>query len=221
MLVEALVATPAQADLWPHQHDRGAVAFGVVVLALGLAVVWGRHLLGRARTRASLIALGVGAGTLLCAAAAAGYPWQQRYLRHWYAPSPKTSDLAPVWGYFRHIRDARIAVVGTYGEFLLYPLLGRDDSNRVDYVAHVGPHGSFTPITSCREFRLAVDAGHFDYLITTPTRNFWVPHQLFYAPEGSWTASDPAARVLMSYLVAGRRVSVFGLTGPLDPSACP
>ncbi len=218
-LVAAFAATADQASLWPHQHYRAAVGFGIVGLGLGMAVVWAP--LSAPRWRAGRIAVAAGAVVLLGAGAAAGYPWQQRYLRGRYGPKPKTSNLAPVWDYFRGMRNVRIGLVGTYGEFFSYPLIGNDDSNRVQYIARYGPHGSFTPITSCREFRRAVSDGHFRYLITTPTRNFWIPHELFYSPEGSWTVSDPAAHLVLSYLAAGRRVSVFRLSGPLNPGACP
>jgi hypothetical protein len=217
-LVAAFAATADRASLWPHQHYRAAIVFGVVILASGMAVVWAP--LALTRWRASRIALVTGAVILLGASAAAGYPWQQRYLRRWYGPKPKTSELARVWDYFRGIRDARIGLVGTYGEFFSYPMMGQDDSNRVQYIARHGPHGSFIPINSCQEFRRAVSAGHFRYLITTPTRNFWDPHRLAFSPEGGWTISDSNARLLFSYLAAGRRVSVFRLSGMLDPGEC-
>ncbi len=218
ILVAAFAATADQASLWPHQHYRAAIGFGVVVLALGIALVWAPRVLPR--WRAGRIAVAASAVILLGAGAAAGYPWQQRYLRRWYGPRPKTSELTRVWDYFRGIREARIGLVGTYGEFFSYPMLGQDDSNRVQYIARYGPHGSFIPIESCQEFRRAVSAGHFRYLITTPTRNFWDPHRLAFSPEGSWTISDPNAHLLFSYLAAGRRVSVFRLSAVLNPGGC-
>jgi hypothetical protein len=218
VLVVVFAATVDQANLWPHQHYRAAVGFGVVVLALGMLVVSARRVLWRGR--AGRIVLAAGAVILLGAGAAAGYPWQQRYLRGRYGPKPKTSNLARVWDYFRGIRHTRIGLVGTYGEFFSYPMMGNDDSNRVQYIARYGPHGAFTLIKTCREFRRAVSAGRFRYLVTTPTRNFWDPHRLFYSPEGSWTISDPGAHLMFSYLAAGRRVSLFELSGQLHPAAC-
>jgi hypothetical protein len=225
-LAAVLVATVAKPVLWPHQQYRAAIGLGLAILALGLAVVWAPAAMARRRasasgTRSLRIAAVVAAAALLGASAAAGYPWQQRYLRGRYGPKPRTSDLARVWGFFRGMRHVRIGLVGTYGEFLSYPMLGNDDSNRIQYIAHHAAHGSFTPITSCPEFRLAVNAGHFRYLVTTPNRDFWVPHQLFFSPEGDWTVSDPAAHTRFSYLAARRRVSVFELSGALDPGACP
>jgi hypothetical protein len=227
-LAAAFVATVAKPVLWPHQHYRAAIGLGLAVLALGAAVVWAPPAVARwrsgggaAATRTVRLALAVVAATLLCAGAAAGYPWQQRYLRARYGPRPKTSELTRVWEFFRGKHHARVGLAGTYGEFLSYPMLGGDDSNRVQYIAHHGPHGSFTPILGCPEFRRAVDAGHFRYLVTTPRRDFWIPHQLFFSPEGGWTVLDPAARLVFSYLAAGQRVSVFSLVGQLDPATCP
>jgi hypothetical protein len=89
------------------------------------------------------------------------------------------------------------------------------------YVAHHGPHGSFTPIASCREWRRSVDAGRFRYLITTPERDYWRANQLRPAPEGGWTRGDPAAHLLFSRRVTGQPVDVFVLHGALDPAGCP
>ncbi len=227
-LAAVFVATVAKSVLWPYQHYRAAIGLGLAVLALGLALVWAPPALARWRaadgsggTRTARLAFVVAAAMLVGAGAAAGYPWQQRYLRGRYGPKPKTSELTRVWEFFRGRHRARIGVLGTYGEFLSYPMLGGDDSNRVQYIANHGPHGSFTSITGCPEFRRAVNAGHFRYLVTTPRRDFWIPHQLFFSPEGGWTTSDPAAHLRFSYLAAGQRVSVFELAGRLDPAGCP
>ena len=50
-------------------------------------------------------------------------------------------------------------VVGTFGGFFAYPFFGLDVSNRVQYVAHRGPHGSFTQIPTCLAGVTAIDAG--------------------------------------------------------------
>jgi hypothetical protein len=112
-------------------------------------------------------------------------------------------------------------LAGTFGGFFSYPLLGLDDSNRVDYLAHHGAHGSFTPIRTCRAWRTAVNAGRYRYLVTTPARDPWHPRGLEYSPEGQWTASDRAARVVFRQVAHGQPISVFALTGPLTPGTCP
>jgi hypothetical protein len=236
-LAVVLVATIAQASLWPAQHVPGAVGLGLAVAVAGL-LIWvlrdraairlvraavaapgraGRALVaapGRILTLA-IVAL------LLLAGAAGGYALQRHYLRGRYAFGPGVSYLAKVWALFRHVRDSRVAVVGTFGGFFSYPLYGPDESNRVQYVARRGPRGSFTTITGCPQWRAAVNAGHFRYVVATPGRDPWHPKPLRQSPEGTWTASDPAARLLYTRRATGQVISVFELHGPLDPALCP
>ena len=167
------------------------------------------------------IVLIAGAVVLLTAGAAAGYTWQRHYMRGRYQFRKGVSYMAHVWSMFRTVRNARIGVGGTYGGFFSYPLFGANLSNTVKYIAHTGPHGSFTPITSCQAWRTAVNAGHFRYLVTTPGREFWEPKVLLPSPEGRWTASDPNARLIYTKHALGQEISVFELTGPLDPASCP
>ena len=86
--------------------------------------------------------------------------------------------------------------------------------------ARRGPHGSFTPIGSCAEWRAAVNAGHFRYLVTTPARDPWHPKPLHPSPEGRWTASDPAARLIYTRRATGQPISIYELSGPLHPRSC-
>ncbi len=157
---------------------------------------------------------------LLIALAAAGYPWQQHYLRGRYAFHPGVSSLAKAWALFRGVHGARVGLVGTFGGFFSYPLFGTADSNHVQYIAKRGPHGSFTALTTCQEWRTAVNAGHYRFLLTTPARDPWRPKALQASPEGAWTASDPDARLLYTRRAAGQRISVYELRGRLDPGAC-
>lgn len=153
-------------------------------------------------------------------AAVLGYFGQRSYFRHRYAYQPGISHLAPVWAYFRGISHARVGLVGTYGGFFAYPLYGRLDSNRVVYLGHRGPHGSFTPIRTCRGWRAAVNAQHLDLLVTTPARDPWHPRRLTPSPERAWTASDPAARIVFQAATGSQPATVFALSGPLRPAGC-
>jgi hypothetical protein len=65
-----------------------------------------------------------------------------------------------------------------------------------------------------------VNRGQFQYLITTPERDYWRPRQLRPAPEGGWTKSDPHARLLFRRRVTGQAVDAFTLRGPLNPAGC-
>lgn len=224
-LVAVLVATIARAQLWPGHHLVAALAVAGAPVVLGLiagGLGWvarpGRR--GRRSVLGARAALAVGAIALLGAGAAAGYALQRDYLRGRYAFHPGINYLGRLWARFRTVHHARVGVVGTFGGYFTYPLFGLDTSNRVQYIAKRGPHGSFTPIASCSEFRAAVNAGHFRYLITTPGRSPWQARKLSPSPESAWTASDPAAHLLFSQRAGGPRLSLYRLDAPLDPSGC-
>jgi hypothetical protein len=202
-LAALLLATVAEPKLWPSAHTLGAIAIGVAAIVL-LA-------LSRAR-----LALAAAALALLIA----GYPLQNHYLRGRYVYHPNVSSLAQVWANFRTIHDARVGVVGTFGGFFTYPLDGLDDSNRVQYIAQRGPHGSFTPITTCARWRAQVNDAHLKYLITTPARDPWHPRVLTPSPETGWTAGDPAAQPIYRETALGQPIVVYRIRGPLDPGGC-
>jgi hypothetical protein len=203
-LAAILAATLVQPQLWPGAHTVGAVAIGAAAIAL----------IALTRTRVAVVAAAILALVL------AGYPLQKHYLRDRYTYHPGVSYLAPIWAQFRNIHNARVGIVGTFGGFFSYPLFGLDDSNRVRYVAENGPHGSFTPITTCARWRAQVNSDHLDYLITTPARDPWHPRSLQPSPEDAWTASDPAAEPIYRELATGQPIVVYRIRGPLNPSRC-
>ncbi len=201
-LAALLAATVAQPRLWPA-HTVAAIAIGAAALVL-LALTRNKH------------ALAAAALALLIA----GYPLQNHYLRGRYVYHPNVSSLARVWEMFRTVHHARVGIVGTYGGFFSYPLFGLDVSNRVQYVAQRGPHGSFTPITSCARWREQVNAAHLEYLVTTPARDPWHPRVLSPSPETGWTASDPAAQPIYRSTAQGQPIVVYRIRGSLDPGTC-
>lgn len=215
LLVAVLTATLAQGHLWPSRHVWGQllVAAAVIVFVLILAGT----AMGALRRP---VAIAVAAAAVVLASGL-GYLAQRSYLRSRYAFQPGVSYLAHLWDFFRHVHDARVGVVGTFGGFFAYPLLGVDDSNRVQYIGLRGPNGSFSAIDSCPQWRRSVNAAHLRYLVSTPARDPWRPKLLSPSPAQSWTASDPAARVVYERRAAGQRVTVFELLGPLAASRCP
>ncbi len=208
-LAIAFLLTVIHARLWSSPWLPGAL----LVAAFATAAVLAPALV---RPRA----LVAGGAALLVIAAVAGYPVQRHYLSGKYAFQPGISALSRVWAFFRSIHDARVGVAGTFGAFATYPLYGVDDSNRVQYIAAHGPHGSFTAIRTCPAWRAAVNAGHYRYVVTTPDRDPWRRRQLTPSPEGGWIATDPAARRIFGYVAVGRPIQVFKLSGPLDVSGC-
>ncbi len=230
-LAALLAGTVAQTVLWPRQHRLEAILIGAVVLLAAVAAVAPRPVRagpvtwrpgGRSvRATRSRVPLALAAAVLLAAGIAAGYRLQAHYLRARYAYQPGVSYLARVWARFRTVRDANVGVVGTFGGFFSYPLFGLDDSNRVRYIAWRGPHGSFTPITTCPQWRAAVNAAHLRYLVTTPARDPWQPKLLSRSPETDWTASDPAAQPVFTERAEGQPIVVFRILGTLAPASCP
>jgi hypothetical protein len=211
-LAAALIVTVAEPQLWPA-HTPAAI-----LLAVAAVLIVGA-LTAVARITSAHIAIAL-AAVLALMIAIAGYGLQRHYLRGRYAYQPGVSYLAPVWAMFRTIHNARVGVVGTFGGFFSYPLYGLDLSNRVQYVAQRGPHGSFTPITTCARWRSQVNADHLNYLLITPARDPWHPKVLSYSPESDWTASDPAAEPIYHEQALGQPIVVYRIHGSLDPSAC-
>jgi hypothetical protein len=203
-LAVILAATLAQPKLWPGTHTAGAIAIGAGAIAL----------IALTRARVAVVAAAI------LALVIAGYPLQKHYLRARYVYHPGVSYLAPVWSMFRDIHHARVGIVGTFGGFFSYPLDGLDDSNRVLYVAQRGPHGSFTPITTCARWRAQLNSDHLNYIITTPARDPWHPRRLQPSPEDQWTASDPAAQPVYRELATGQPIVVYRIRGPLNPADC-
>jgi hypothetical protein len=218
VLVALVAITVDKPHLWPDRHLTGAVVIGLVALGASVASY---------RVRPARAAVAAVAAVAIVAAAAAGYPLQRHYLRVRYAYAPHVSSLARVWAFFRHVRDQRVGVVGTFGGFFDYPLYGLDDSNTVLYIARRGPHGSFTRIDACRAWRQTVNRAHLTYLVTTPGRDPWRPKHLQPSPETRWTKendrpnADPVAVPVLEYRAQRQPVVVFRVTGPLDPATCP
>ena len=218
-LAAIFMATIAQQRLWLGAYGRsGLLVPAALVLTAGGAAL-GPWALARSRAVGTRVVAGVATAVVLFGGATAGYAEQRQYIRHRYVSGAAPRSLAPLWKWVRTVRHARIALVGTFGGFFAYPLLGVDDSNEVDYVGHHGPHGSFTSITTCREWRRALDAGHYRYVVTTASRNVWT-HALGFSPEGDWTGEDPAARLVIARS-AHAPVAVYRLRGRLDPDDCP
>jgi len=149
------------------------------------------------------------AGTALLLVAV-GYPIQRHYLQNRYAdPTFTTPGLNAAFEWAQEIDDARIATTSTRQ----YPLFGRDLSNRVTYIGEEQPHGGFTAPTTCRRWRQLLNAGNYDYVITS--RDRLEPGKPPYPPTARWTAAPGATVILRTPPTV-----VYELGKPLDPSAC-
>ena len=198
---------------WKQGHTKGAVAAGVLVLAVGAAIAfaqWRGWPAGAGRRWMQPVAA-VGALALV---AAAGYVGQRHYLEHRYEDTGSSQDLAAALRWARDIRGARIAVAGIRGVFTQYPFYGTDLSNDVQWLGKRGPHDAYGRIPSCREWRRAIDEGGYTHVVTT--FDPYLPGTMRNSPEGRWTQSDPSAHVVLR----DGPVRVFELRGPLDPDGC-
>jgi hypothetical protein len=142
---------------------------------------------------------------------AAGYPIQRHYLRSRYAnPTFTTPGLDAAFKWAAGISGARIATTSTRQ----YPLFGTDLSNRVAYIGSERPHGGFAAPTTCPTWRRELNAGHYDYVVTT--RDRIEPGKSPYPPQAAWTEAPGATPILRKPPTV-----VFRLEAPLNPSSCP
>ena len=147
---------------------------------------------------------------LLFLAVALGYPIQRHYLKNRYAdPSFSVPGLDAAFRWARDVSGAHIATTSTRQ----YPLFGTDLSNEVTYVGEEQTHGGFTAPTTCRRWRELINAGHYDYVVTTYDRI--EPGNPPYPPTARWTAGPWATVVLRK-----RPTVVYKLKKPPDPSGC-
>ncbi len=199
------------ATIWdePYAFLPAAVLIGVLVVGAPFALA----LLGR---RSAALA-GVAGAVLALALVAVGWERQGDYLSNRYAGSDGFRfqlDDAARWA--KPTEDLRIAVAGTSGAYYQYGFYGDELSNHVQFVGRKEPHGGFQAIDKCAPWREALNAGNYDYLVTTPTLDLNEPEAAQISPERGWVAGSANAREILH---AGR-VAVFRLDGPLDPQRC-
>ncbi len=197
---------------WHQGHVKGAVAAGALVVvgagAIALAHRRGWIAYSRAWMRLA-VAVGVTAVVV-----AGGYVAQRHYLENRFEEAGQSQDLTEALRWANDTRDARIAVGGIRGVFTQYPFYGTDLSNEVQWLGVRGPHDAYNRIGDCRQWREAINAGHYTHVVTT--FDPYLPGTMRNSPEGRWTESDPNARVV----VQQGPVRVFEITGPLDPAGC-
>jgi hypothetical protein len=155
------------------------------------------------------LALGVGLA-LTGLVVVAGYPIQRHYLERRYAdPSFTTPGLNAAFAWAQGVSDARIATTSTRQ----YPLFGRDLSNEVTYIGSEQSHGGFTAPTTCPQWRRLLDAGHYDYVVTSSDRI--EPGKPTYPATTRWTKAPGSEVVLRKPPTV-----IYKLRTPLDASTC-
>jgi hypothetical protein len=151
------------------------------------------------------------------AIAAVGWAKQDDYLTHRYSRTEDFRfqlDQAVRWA--KPTSGLRIGVAGTSGAYNQYGFYGDAVDNYVQYIGRHLPEADFRAITTCPEFRRAVNEGNYDYLITTPELDLNNPATASPSPERGWVKNDPALQEILH----ASRVSVFRVNGPLNPAGC-
>jgi hypothetical protein len=180
----------------------------LMLIALGLAAISTTKFIGRFEVALfGLALLGVTVALL--------WPQVQQYQDKRYTDVWQNMNVTSSFRWAKNISNARIALAGTEGGAFQYAYYGDDSSNRVTYVGDPGPRGSFNPIQTCKAWREAINAGKFDYIVTTPSLNYY-DLTLGFSPEESWTAPGPGA----TEILRDGPVAVFRVDGELDPQTC-
>ncbi len=198
---------------WSHDHQKGAIATGALVLSLfgGWAWAQGRGYLGP-RASAGRVAAVVAAVGL--AAVAAGFAVQRHSLENRYEDLSPQLRLAEAVRWANTVTDERIAISGVRGVFNQYAFSGYDLSNHVQWLGIEGEHHAYERIPDCETWRTELNDGEYSYVVT-----LYDPYQplgLTDTKEGLWTREDPGA----SEVLRNGPVSVFRIDEPLDPAAC-
>ncbi|MCU1487382.1 MAG: Dolichyl-phosphate-mannose-protein mannosyltransferase [Actinomycetia bacterium] len=184
---------------WPNSDGalRGLALLGLVG---GLSVLAVRHVHGH-----QLLGVGLVLAVVL---GAVGWPVQADEVSDRYAAVD--SGLTAAFAMFHDTHGLRIAVGGFAND---YPLYGAGLDNRVQYIGVPLDHGGFRPATSCREWRGALARGRYDDVVLSrsPLARQRLPR------EAAWTATDPAAHLVLSRGVT----RVYRLRGSMDPRLCP
>jgi hypothetical protein len=195
---------------------EGAFASIPWAAVIGVVLVGGPVGLALLARRSGIVA-GVAGAALFLAVAAVGWERHDDYFAHRYDRAEDFRfqlDDAVRWA--NPTSDLRIAVAGTSGAYNQYGFYGDDVSNYVQYVGRHLPEADFRAIETCADFRRAVNAGDYDYLVTTPELDLNKPSTASSSPERGWVRNDPAVHEV----VHSGRVSVFRINGRLDPNRC-
>jgi len=125
------------------------------------------------------------------------------------------------FAFTRDLKDKRIALAGS-GEIFFgqYGFYGVDRSNYVQYIGQKGPNGTYRLIDNCREFINTINAGDFDYIITSEYSQD-SPTADYYYPVRGWIDGDPALKLVVSEDdITPQADYVYKVNGKIDPNRC-
>jgi hypothetical protein len=121
--------------------------------------------------------------------------------------------LSAVWA--RGVTHGRIGA----SNVLIYPLYGLRISNDVDYLGQRGPNGAFRQFGTCREWRAALNAGRYRYVVIATKRQQSGRHTVVVPGPDRWTKSARGVSLVLRDAQSGS--AVYRIDRPLDPTSCP
>lgn len=180
------------AEVVAVSFNPGQLSFALAVVACVTAV----SLLARRPLRGRVLAASV--LVVVAAAGALGWRVQDAYSRDRYGKPRLTEPIEEVYALLKDVRHARIAVSGLYE---IYPLYGRDLSNRVAFPA-TRIDARFEPHATCPAWLAALAEGDYDYVVTAR-------RDVREAPAAEWTRRYPGVESVVAVPPA------VGRTGPM------
>jgi hypothetical protein len=201
--------------------------FIVGTVFLTLAIVWAPTALTRLRGRREISRAAVMAAVaaIVLLAVVLGRAQEVQYYKHHYTRTTLfLQDGGPQKAYeFAHNQhDKRIGIAGS-GEIFFgqYGFYGANLDNYVQYIGVPGPNGTYRLATDCAIFRERVNAGDYDYLITSRFTADSLDSPYWYRVY-HWLSTDPTVREIVSEPdITPQPDYVFKVNGKLDPTACP
>jgi hypothetical protein len=196
---------------------------GTVLLTAALIWIPAGLVLLRRRNGITPLATAGSVAAVVVLAIVLGRAQQVQYAEHHYTePQLFLAEGGPVkaFRWARRQHDQRIGIAGG-GEIFFdqFGFYGRDLSNYVNYIGVPGPDGEYRLAENCRDFREQVNAGDYDYVVTS--RFSWDSLTSEFAhPYRAWINTDPAAQEVLEEDVSPQPDYVYRIDGRLDPSAC-
>jgi hypothetical protein len=198
----------------------------VGTIVLTLALVWAPAGLGLARSRKlmsrGMVALAGGAVLLLVVVL--GRAQEVQFANHHYTKSTLfLGEGGPqkAYDFAREQRDKRIGLAGS-GEIFFgqYGFYGADLSNYVQYIGVEGPDGTYRLPTTCHQFKRAINAGDYDFLIISKFTQDSRDAPYWYQ-DYAWLKDDPNVELLIEEPdITPQPDYVFKVNGKLDPDGC-
>ncbi len=190
---------------WSVSQVAGAVLVALLVLLATL--IWRFFARNAGRGRGKAVAFATAA---VVAAILFGQALQSSYFENRYKdPEFTTPGLNRAFAWAQDVDSESIATNATRQ----YPFFGRLLGNQVDFIGLRRPAGGFVKPETCEQFRQAVAAGDYRYLVLTLDRQ---GTNLEFPREADWIDGDPSAKRIETLAPT----VTYELGGKPDPDLC-